>query len=90
MGLQKHFKVVLISFNDTIKVEFRKICGSSRARQEMRTPDPTAALIRSENLALGQTEGGHFYAYHRLFGNFSWLDSELFHFLSLMVPGPIP
>ena len=54
----------------------------------MRTPDPTAALIRSENLALGQTEGGHSYAYHRLFGNFSWLDSELFHFLSPDVPRP--
>lgn len=24
----------------------------------MRTPDPSAALIRSENLVLGQTEGG--------------------------------
>ena len=54
----------------------------------MRIPDPNAALIRSENLALGQTEGGHFYAYHRLFGNFSWLDSELFQFLSNDDPRP--
>lgn len=48
----------------------------------MRNSDPPAELLRSRHLVVGQTKVGNSFAYHQLFGNFSWLDSDLFHFLS--------